>query len=99
LITNLLKPGNVVFAGYTGHVFLIGRLLNGDIIYIDPQIPTLCNLSNYECEQYLNINNRDMKWYLLFNSQERLTNQQEQLIIEYTNFLQKNHKIIINSHL
>ena len=90
MIKQLLKPGNVVFAGYTGHVFLIGRFLNGEIIYIDPSIPVLCSLSNYACEQHLPINKPGFEWFLLFNSQEKLSVQQQKLVIEYTKSLQKN---------
>ena len=51
-IKNTLKAGNVVFAGYTGHVFLIGKTYNGDILYIDPHTEVgICNLSDENCEK------------------------------------------------
>jgi hypothetical protein len=85
-IKTLLNPGNVVFAGYTGHVFLIGRLLNGTLIYIDPQVNQLCNLEDPECQQYVQAGQDT--WFLLFNSQERLTPDQQHLVVAYTNYLQ-----------
>ena len=84
-ISRLLEPGHVVFAGYTGHVFLIGRHLDGSIIYIDPQVSNPCNLNDPECEKYLR---NKQTWFLLFNSQEQLTSEQEQLLISYTQYLQ-----------
>jgi len=84
-IANLLQPGNVVFAGYTGHVFLIGRLANGTIVYIDPQVPTLCDLNDGNCQQYLQ---GKSSYYLLFNSSEMLTPEQENVVKAYTQHLQ-----------
>jgi len=45
IIENQLLPGNVVFAGYTGHVFIIGRYLNGQLVYIDPQLNIILRIS------------------------------------------------------
>ena len=86
-INNLLEPGNVVFAGYTNHVFIIGRLLNGTILYIDPQIPIICDLSIPECSKYVL---GQHTWYLLFNSHESLTEQQQNTIVSYVNHIQNN---------
>ena len=86
-IHTYLTPGNVVFAGYTGHVFLIGRRTDRTIIYIDPQVGQFCNLDTPECQQYV----RDKRqWYLLFNSTERLTPEQTGLITASVQHLQTN---------
>lgn len=83
--TNLL-PGHVVFAGYStdklvgdnwanktnGHVFIIGRYHDGRIVYIDPQIDTICDINT--CQHL--IRNRGDNYYLLHNSEEKLTNKQ-----------------------
>jgi hypothetical protein len=84
-IATYLQPGHIVFAGYTNHVFLIGRLLDNTIVYIDPQIPTFCNLDDPNCSQYVQNKN---EWYLLFNSQELLTEEQRQILIKYVEHLQ-----------
>jgi hypothetical protein len=73
-IVSLLHPGYAVFAGYTGHVFIIARTSNNAIIYIDPQIPVICDLSISECETL--IQTPDNIYYLLFNSQQLLTTDQ-----------------------
>jgi len=86
-ISLYLQPGHIVFAGYTNHVFLIGRLLDNTILYIDPQIPTLCNLDDPACQQYVENKN---EWYLLFHSQKVLTEQQVQTVVSYTQSLQMN---------
>jgi len=85
-IDRYLEPGNIVFAGYTNHVFLIGRFLDKTLVYIDPQIQQLCNLADPACLQYIQ---NQKEWYLLFNSQELLTEQQKQLVVEYVQHLQK----------
>ena len=75
-IGSLLLPGHVVFAGYEGntrHVYLIGRRIDGIILYIDPQLGILCDLSTIECQQYL-MNNR--LYRLMFNSVEKITPEQ-----------------------
>jgi hypothetical protein len=72
-IAKNLLPGYVVFAGHEGgnnHVYLIGRELGGKLLYIDPQVGILCDLSTEECQGYL-INNRVYR--LLFNSVEKLS--------------------------
>ena len=83
-INTLLIPGHVVFAGYTGHVFLIGRMLNGRLFYIEPQLNMFCDLNTEECVAYLRNKNN---WSLLFHSDQHLTADQEALIIQYTQSL------------
>ena len=75
-IETKLLPGNVVFAGYTGHVFIIGRLLNGNIMYIDPQINKFCNIKT--CQNL--IMHEGKSYYLLFNSEKKLTIDQLNII-------------------
>jgi hypothetical protein len=72
-ITSHLLPGHVVFAGYEGqtnHVYLIGRFHNGQIVYIDPQLGTLCDLTTAPCIQYIS---QQPILKLLFNSPTKLT--------------------------
>ena len=73
-------PGHVVFAGHEGgnnHVYLIGRTIDGTIVYIDPQVGILCDLSTEECQGYLK-NNRVYR--LMFNSLEKLSPEQLRLL-------------------
>ncbi len=70
-IKNELEAGNVVFAGYTGHVFLIGKIYNGDILYIDPQTEVgLCNLSDENCEKLIQ-NKGD--YFLMYHTDTELS--------------------------
>jgi hypothetical protein len=72
-IRNNLAPGHACFAGYESsqrHAFLIGRNLDGTILYIDPQLETICPLESPQCSQLIANNT---KWYLLFNSEQQLT--------------------------
>ena len=85
-INHYLQPNHVVFAGYSGHVFVIGRMNHGMLVYIDPQVPVFCNLNTPECEALLR---GKAEYYLLFNSTEQLTQQQEETIIAYTQHLQQ----------
>ena len=66
-----LLPGNVIFAGYNGHVFIIGRLLNGLMVLIDPQLPEgsrFCYLGeNNMCENFIKYNSRT--YYILTHSE------------------------------
>jgi hypothetical protein len=71
-IKNNLKPGHAVFAGYTGHVFILARFIDGRIMFIDPQINTFCDVE--KCEN--NIKNKGDEYFLLFNSEEKLNNSQ-----------------------
>lgn len=79
VLTQNLKPGHVTVAGYTNHIFVIGRDLSGNFIYIDPQINTFCPLN--ECFHLIKDN--QTKWFLLFNSVTSLTKEQQQIIIDY----------------
>lgn len=82
VLTQSLKPGHVTVAGYTNHVFLIGRTLSGVFIYIDPQGKGengYCPLN--ECFHL--IKDHQTKWFLLFNSTTSLTKEQQQTIIQY----------------
>jgi len=75
-IAKNLLPGHVVFAGHQGnvnHVYLIGRQVNGTIVYIDPQSAIFCDLSTAECQRYLT-NNKVYR--LMFNSIEKLSPEQ-----------------------
>jgi hypothetical protein len=80
MINQNLQPGKVTFAGYPGHVFLIGRHNNGVVLYIDPQVSAYCNLDSPECT-FL-ISNQPM-WYLLFNAPTPLTPEQESMVVQY----------------
>lgn len=73
--TNLQK-NHAVFCGYTGHVFILARLANGDIMYIDPQINEFCNVNT--CQDQ--IRNGGSTYFLLFHSKEKLTNYQLEFI-------------------
>lgn len=56
---NEMSPNTVIFCGYMvwnpylrrefGHVFLIGKKTDGSVLYIDPQIPIVCDLDNDVC--------------------------------------------------
>jgi hypothetical protein len=72
-IVNQLQPGYVTLGGYEGHVFIVGRYLNGTIVYIDPQLNTICDLMDPECEKYLKVSN---KYYLMFHSKQTMTETQ-----------------------
>ena len=77
-IETQLLPGNVVFAGYTGHVFIIGKYLDGRLVYIDPQLNTICDINI--CQDMLK--NGGKEYFILFNSEEKLTSTQ----LEYLGF-------------
>ncbi len=71
-----LPPGNVVFAGYEGqskHVYLIGRTIDGQIAYIDPQLGTICDLASEDCQRHIS-NNHTFR--LMFNSESKLSPEQ-----------------------
>lgn len=75
-ISTFLPPGNVVFAGHEGqskHVYLIGRATDGRIVYIDPQLGSICDLSLEECQKYISTNKL---FRLMFNSSSKLTSDQ-----------------------
>lgn len=75
LLETNLSPGYVTLAGYTGHVFIVGRYVDGRIVYIDPQLDTICDLLSTECESLIK---GHRQYYLLFNSTEKLTSNQLQ---------------------
>lgn len=77
IINTELEPGNVLFAGYRDikgfkHVFLIGRLLSGDFVYIDSQtVDPMCNLTtNPDCENFIN---NKLNYYILKNGNHKLS--------------------------
>jgi len=79
-IAKNLIPGHVVFAGHQGdinHVYLIGRQINGTLVYIDPQVGMYCDLSKEECQRYLTNNN---VYRLMFNSADKLSPEQLSLL-------------------
>jgi len=59
-IIQYLQVGNVVFSGYSGHVYLIGKTIDGTIIYIDPQTGEITDKFNIYAENRI--------YYLMFNS-------------------------------
>jgi hypothetical protein len=62
-ITENINPGHIVFAGYIGHVFLIGKTLNGKLVYIDPQTTVgICYLENDECEKLIHPDSLNAKF-------------------------------------
>lgn len=73
-IETYLHPGYAVFAGYTGHVFILARRLDGVIMLIDPQEPLYCNIN--ECQNRIIEDGSD--YFLLFNSAEKLNKTQLQ---------------------
>jgi hypothetical protein len=79
-IDTILKKGHAVIAGHMkplGHIYLIGRTMEGVLMLIDPQLNALCDLSNPECNSY--ILSKELH-VLLFNSQEELTLKQMEAI-------------------
>ena len=69
IIEKTLLPGHGVFAGYTGHVFIIARKENGVIMLIDPQRSSIvCEIN--ECQDYIR---NKKEYYLLFQSPEKMT--------------------------
>jgi len=74
-----INPGTVALGGYTteglSHVFLIGKTIGGEMVYIDPRetISTYCNLSEQQC---LNILSNKNLYYLLYHNDTKLTLEQ-----------------------
>lgn len=82
-IHNLLQPGFGVLAGYAGHVFVIARVGDGRLVYIDPQVPPegmICDV--VQCENTY-LKNKPAPWYLLFNSPEQLSEEQKYQVAQY----------------
>lgn len=51
-----LIPGNAIFCGYMGqegHVFIIAKALDQNVMYIDPQINQICPLDESECLKFI----------------------------------------------
>jgi len=82
-IQTLLNPGHAVLAGYEGHVFVIAKTDNNTIVYIDPQIQPngmICDVT--QCENTF-LKNKRGPWCLLFNSAEKISDIQQQQVVEY----------------
>jgi len=74
-----LKIGHVVFAGYTGHVFLIGKKQSGEIVYIDAQQPSeqaLCSLNGESFQKCEDLIKNKSEYYLLHYSPTKLTDKE-----------------------
>ena len=73
-IKEKLMPGHVVFAGYTGHAFLIGRTLDGNLFYIDPQTEVgICNLADDNCEELIKTQG---DYFLLYHTETFLSKEE-----------------------
>lgn len=63
-----MKPGHVIFCGfedeYTKHVFLVGKTMSGNVLYIDPQINLICDLDS-QCRSIIE---NKKGYYILQNS-------------------------------
>lgn len=85
-----LPMGNILFAGYETdafkHVFILVNL-DGRIFYMDPQTVNCDILDTANCAAPFIIHGK-RAWYLLHQSETRLTPFQEQIIIEHVNDLQ-----------
>lgn len=66
--SHFMKPGHVIFCGYEGpsinHVFLIGKTMSGNALYIDPQAKVVCDL-DYQCRHFIE---NKKGYYILQNS-------------------------------
>jgi len=80
IIKNLLPIGYAVLCGYTtktytgssaGHVFVLARNTNGEIMLLDPQINLICNMSDPICNSYIEAQGRE--YYILYHSQTKLS--------------------------
>lgn len=73
-----LVPGHVIFCGYSmkdfKHAFLIGKKLDGSIMYIDPQPDAFCDLSSDECYEHI----KDAEEYYILQSTMSLKQIQQQ---------------------
>jgi len=81
VLTKSLLPGHVVFCGWTdptlpfNHVFLVGRYMNGDIVYLDPQVVN-CKLIDMKCVEALRSRESNQRVYhILYSSIESITSQ------------------------
>lgn len=72
IIMTTIPPNHGVLAGYSGHVFIIARKSSGEIILIDPQLDYL---GDYMSARHI-IYSPDRNYFLLFQSSEKLTQEQ-----------------------
>jgi len=78
IVIERLEPQHILFCGYAmgglKHVFLLGRYLDGSIMYIDPQVDggVICDIGLAECFRYIS---GAQKYYLLHYNPEELTQQ------------------------
>lgn len=81
MLAKTLHPGHVAFCGYFdtigdksyGHVFLIGKYLNGETVYLDPQVAN-CKLNDLNCVQHLKSRNGIPRTYWsMFKSDDNIT--------------------------
>lgn len=91
----LLEKNRVFFAGFKvgggGHVFLIARDNDGNLLYIDPQqTPALCNVLDPLCNlnQIIKDNQGNIVLYLLYNSQDTLNDEQQLSVVDYVSKMQ-----------
>lgn len=71
IFINELRIGCVIFCGYGsiyefGHVFLIGKTSDNEVVYIDPHCAGFCNIAKKGCFDYLK--NQKEYYILLSNS-------------------------------
>jgi hypothetical protein len=63
-----MKPGHVIFCGYEehkiNHVFLVGKTMSGNVLYIDPQEKVVCDL-DAQCRRFIE---NKKAYYILQNS-------------------------------
>jgi len=79
-----------IFTGYrmndgTGHVFIMAKSQNGTIFYIDPQINTMCDITEQACQAHLSNKNF---YFILFKSLKLLTERQNLKIANYISKMQ-----------
>ena len=91
-ITQHMPLSTCVFAGYrmgmndgAGHVFIIAKNNNGIIFYIDPQLNTMCNITEPDCQAHL-INKNF--YFILYNSRATLTVSQNLKVAKYISKMQ-----------
>jgi hypothetical protein len=76
VVIERLKPEHILFCGYEKngfkHVFLLGRYLDGRIMYIDPQVDggVICDINNDKCFSYIS---GAQKYYILHFNPKNLT--------------------------
>ena len=84
MIIKTLFRGNVMFTGYDGHVFIIGALLDGNYVLIDPQLPEgsrFCYFAhNNMCENF--IKNKSF-YYILTHSEVEVSESERLRLINH----------------